>query len=95
MPIVAEHSEPKRQRAFWWVAVLSVIALPLLGLFAWSWREQVTIEIGPQKLSFGIARMMMTPPHLLPQPKNGWVWGVALPGTRYDGYVIRWTHHPK
>jgi hypothetical protein len=34
MPIVSEDSEPKRRSTFWWMAVLAVVALPLLGLFA-------------------------------------------------------------
>jgi hypothetical protein len=47
MPIVAEHSEPKKRRAPWWVpAVLLVVLLPAGLVAEWLGEQTEPIQIG-------------------------------------------------
>ena len=53
MSLLTEADLPRKHRAPVALAILFVVVLPLLGLFAWSWFQPVALHIGGQGLVFG------------------------------------------
>src|SRR5688572_28441208 len=54
MPIVAEHREPKKRHAPWWVLVLALAVLLPAGLIVWGYYLSLTIPLGDRELYLGV-----------------------------------------
>jgi hypothetical protein len=85
MPILTTADPPRKRHAPMWVLILAVVALPLVGVFAWSCVQPVVLDAGTKGLAFGRNPYFGAGGFRLP---GYWFWGVKLPGGPTTGYYV-------